>query len=457
MTIKKQMLNTALYVLGTAALVSCGASPTDIAQSTDNAAQSAANVSQAAASTASTAARADLSKPDFFVVSNKADGNSIYQFGSRSDGQYMMKGEYKTGGTGTGDLEIPALKKDPTHPLANGDDPLISAYSISSSQDGQNIVVVNPGNATISLMKRDEAGKVSAVNTAPATDLFPISVAVKGDYVAVASVGDSNMKGSIGLYKIVDNMLVPLDNNRRDLSARPSTIRFSSNGKFVIVNELVTGQIKTFAMNGDQLSDAPVSVIGSPKADGRFQAIPVGFELRADANADILIVSEARFLTPEYGLREGDGSVVQSPLYSWQTGSLSTYKLANDGTLSMISADVLTGNDIEGGEIANCWVALSPDGQTLWAANALSSSISSFDIAANGEATLKNVTAYKDESEALFFGDINVSPDGKTLYQAIGNKGKVAIFDIKANGDLELRQMVGDMPKLGTYGLLLTP
>lgn len=444
MTTKKRMLNTAILALGTAALVSCSANSTNPSQSTQSA-------------TASQASAPSLSSPDFFVVSNKANGNTIYQFTADKDGQYMTKGEYKTGGTGTGDLEIPALKKDPTHPLANGDDPLISAYSISSSQDGQNIVVVNPGNATISLMKRDEAGKISAVNTAPATDLFPISVAVKGNHVAVASVGDSNMKGSIGLYKITDNMLIPLDNNRRDLNARPSTIRFSSNGKFVIVNELVTGKIKTFAMKDDQLSDAPISVIDSPKADGRFQAIPVGFELRAGANADILIMSEARFLTPEYGLREGDGSVVQSPLYSWQTGSLSTYKLANDGTLSLISADVLTGNDIEGGELANCWVALSPDGKTLWAANALSSSISSFDIAANGEATLKNVTAYKDESEALFFGDINVSPDGKTLYQAIGNKGKVAIFDIKANGDLELRQMVGNMPELGTYGLLLTP
>ena len=443
MTIKKLMLCSALSVLGTTALASCNTSST--------------NPLELATSAVNSVTQSSLSTPDFFVVSNKADGNTIYQFTSNANGNYVMKGEYNTGGTGTGDLEIPALKKDSTNPLANGDDPLISAYGISSSQDGQNIIVVNPGNSTISLMRQNEEGNISAVNTAPATDLFPISAAVKGDYVAVASVGDSNMKGSIGLFKILNNRLVSLADNRRDLNARPSTVRFSSNGKFVIVNELVTGKIKTFALNDNGLSAAPVSVIDSPKADGRFHAIPVGFELRAGADADILIMSEARFLTPEYSLREGDGSVVQSPLYSWQTGSLSTYKLANDGTLSLISADVLTGNDIEGGELANCWVALSPDGKTLWAANALSSSISSFDIAANGEATLKNVTAYKDESEALFFGDINVSPDGKTLYQAIGNKGKVAIFDIQANGDLELRQMVGDMPELGTYGLLLMP
>ncbi len=398
----------------------------------------------------------EISNAGFFVVSNKADTNSIYAFSSDGDGQYSETGEYKTGGKGTGDLEIPELKKDETHPLANGDDPLISAGSLVATEDQKHMVVVNPGDATISLMKREDSGDISHVNSVPATDLFPISLAVHGDYVAAASVGDSNMKGSIGLFKITDGKLAPVADSRRDLQARPSTVQFSSDGSFVIVNELVTGKIKSFSAADGLLSQEAVSVIDSPRADKRFQAIPVGFEVKAGADYDILLMSEARFLTPEFGLREGDGSVKLSPLYSWQTGSLSTYKLAKDGTLSLISGDVLTGNAVEGGELANCWVALSPDGKTLWAANALSSSISSFDIGDDGVATLRNATAYKDESESLFFGDISVSADGKTLYQLIGNKGQVAIFDIQSNGDLTLKQSVGAMPELGTYGLLLT-
>ena len=451
MSIKKLMLCSMLTALSGAAITGCA---TEVGQVGANLAQSAQEaVTQPSAATAKSSA----ASPDFLVVSNKADANSVYRFSSDASGRYVMDSEYKTGGTGTGDLEIPALKKDATHPLANGDDPLISAYAIASTLDGKNVVVVNPGNATISLMSRDESGALSAVNSAPATDLFPISVAIEGEYVAVASVGDSNMKGSIGLFKILNNRLVSVADNRRDLNARPSTIQFSSDGKFVIVNELVTGKIKTFSLNNGALSKEPVSTIDSPIVDGRSQAIPVGFDVKAGNDGDILLMSEARFLAPDYSLFKGDGSVVQSPLYSWQTGSLSSYKVSKDGQLSLISADVLTGEAIEGGEIANCWVVLSPDGKTLWAANALSSSISSFDIADDGTATLKNATAYKDESETLFFGDINISADGKTLYQGIGNKGEVAIFDVKSNGDLELRQRVGGMPELGTYGLLLLP
>ncbi len=444
MTIKKHIILSTASIISCGLLISCNSGLNIPSKTTSVATQSSIQQSVAG--------------PDFFIVSNKADANTIYKFSSETNGQYAMAGEYKTGGTGTGDLEIPALQKDATNPLANGDDPLISAYSISASQDGKNIVVVNPGNATISLMKRGENDEISTVNTAPATDLFPISVAMHADHVVVASVGDSNMKGSLGLFKIINGRLVSTQDNRRDLQARPSTVKFSSDGRFVIVSELVTGKIKTFALNNGRLSNEPVSVIDSPKTDGRFHAIPVGFDLKPSADGgDIIVMSEARFLTPEYTLREGDGSVVQSPLYSWQTGSLSTYKLAQNGSLSLVSGDVLTGTAVEGGELANCWVVLSPDGKTLWAANALSSSISSFDIADNGVATLKNATAYKDESETLFFGDLNVSADGKTLYQLVGNQGQAAIFDIQSNGDLTLRQTVSGMPKLGTYGLLLLP
>ena len=150
-------------------------------------------------------------------------------------------------------------------------------------------------------------------------------------------------------------------------------------------------------------------------------------------------MSEARFLTPGFELREEANVVPLMPKYSWQTGSLSSYRIGADGRIALVTGDVLTGTAIEGGEIANCWVALSPDQRTLWAANALSSSISSFDVGGDGSARLRNVTAYKDESELLFFSDLAVSGDGKTLFQLVGNKGQVLVFDIEGDGDLSLK------------------
>ena len=306
-------------------------------------------------------------------------------------GGYSMIGEFGTGGTGTGDLEIPALQKNPSHPLANGDDPLISSESIASVHNGKMAVVVNPGDATVALMNVADGGALELVNTVAASDLFPISLASHGDYVAAASVGADNMNGSITLYRINGGKLEVIDGARRDLRARPSTIAFSSDGEHVIVNELVTGKIKVFAVEGGTLSAEPVSQIDSPRgSQDRFQAIPVGFVVSGDGGDDLVLMSEARFLTPEFGLRPGNGEVVLSPLYSWQTSSISTYRLTDDGQISLVSGDVLTGASVEGGEIANCWVALSPDGTTLWAANALSSSISSFRIRDNGTAALIN-------------------------------------------------------------------
>ena len=401
-------------------------------------------------------ALADDEARAIYVATNKANGNTIVAFVRRADGTYVRLGEYATGGKGTGDLEIPALQKDPSHPLANGDDPLISAYGIVATQDGRHLLAVNAGDGTVSLMSVGSDGALKATNKAKTTDKFPVSIATHGRHIVVASVGIDNNNGSIGAYTITGSgRLEPVRGSRRDLQARPSTVAFSSDGKHIYVNELVTGRINVFALVGNALSTEPVSTIDSPRAGGRFQAIPVGFAVARSGNADVVLMSEARFLTPDFKLREEPNVVPQTPKYSWQTGSLSSYRVNSDGEIERVSADVLTGKNVEGGEIANCWVAISPDGRTLWAANALSSSVSTFDIASDGTARLRNATAWKSPTELLFMSDLAVSQDGRTLFQLVGNQGQVFVFDIASNGDLSLRQVLGGMPALGTYGLVV--
>jgi len=164
----------------------------------------------------------------FYVVTNKSDGNSVIGYRQSDSGRYQMIGEFKTGGIGTGDLEIPALKKDETHPLANGDDPLISANAIAATEDRRFVVVVNPGDSTISLMTVADDLTLKPANTVTASDKFPVSVAIFKDMVVAASVGADNNNGSIAAFRIVDGRLKAVGNSRRDLKARPSTIAFSS-------------------------------------------------------------------------------------------------------------------------------------------------------------------------------------------------------------------------------------
>ncbi|MGI9385964.1 MAG: lactonase family protein [Methyloligellaceae bacterium] len=391
----------------------------------------------------------------FYVISNKAKANTVVAFGADATGNYTKLGEYGTGGKGTGDLEIPALKKDPTHPLANGDDPLISANALAATDDKSHVLAVNPGDGTVALLKVKPDMSLALVSTAPASDKFPVSIAVHGSSVVVASVGKDNSSGSLSAFKLEGGKLVAVKGSRRDLKARPSTADFSTDGRHVIVNELVSGKIHAFAHDGTTLSKAPVSTVNSPLGDGRFQAIPVGFAIKPAGDSDIVLMSEARFLTPDFKLRAGNGEVRQSPKYSWQTSSLSTYRLYDTGQLALVTRDALTGRTKEGGEIANCWVALSKDGSALWTANALSSSISAFSITADGIAKLKNVRAFKLEPANLFFGDMAISANGKELFQLIGNKGQVLILDIGDDHTLTPKQFVTGLPQLGSYGLLV--
>lgn len=393
-----------------------------------------------------------LSLDNVYVATNKADGNTVALF--HGDANSLVKiAEFNTGGVGTGDLEIPALQKDETHPLANGDDPLISAYGIRATDDGRYLLAVNAGDSSVSLMAVEDKGYLRAVNTVKAGDKFPVSVAVSGNKVVVASVGNTNGEGSISAYEISGGKLKAIADSRRDLKARPSTVAFSSNGDYLLVTELVTGNIKAFDFSGKTLSKKPVSTVASPRSDMRFQAIPVGFDVaKSRSGSDIVLVSEARFLTPDYKLREESGIVPQSPKYSWQTSSVSSYTLSKDGKLKLVSADVLTGQAVEGGEIANCWVEFSADNSKLWAANALSSSISTFDIDATGKATLVSQTAYKQPAQMQFLSDMKLSTDSGILYQLIGNSGELMQLKPKGNG-LKAMVTTGGLPELGAYGV----
>ena len=391
-----------------------------------------------------------------YVATNKDTENTIAAYYRMPNGKFRKLGEYGTGGIGTGDLEIPEMKKDSSHPLANGDDPLISAYGLLATEDRKHILVVNAGDASISSMRVNKDFTLTLLNKAKATDMFPVSIAVHSDKVIIASVGTDNSKGSIGAYMLDDDgWLHQVADSRRDLNARPSTVAFTEDGQHVVVSELVTGKIKVYESVNMTLSNEPIAVADSPRSESRFQAIPVGFDIAQSAYGQVIMMSEARFLTPDFKLREEANKVPQTPKYSWQTGSLSTYLFTQDSKLNLISSDVLTGSAIEGGEIANCWVVYSDQMQTLWAANALSSSISSFRIDSNGKAVLKNVTAFKDDSELLFFSDIEINDTSSQLFQLVGNKGQVMIFSIQDNGDLILDHTVNGMPELGTYGLVV--
>ena len=399
-----------------------------------------------------------------YIATNKTDNNSLVGFARMTDGTMKPLGEFKTGGRGTGNIEIFDWGYDETHPLKDGIDPLISEYGVYKSENNRNIFVVNSGDGTISSFNVMPDRTLKLVDTKAAGDAHPLSIASSKNLVYVASAGTSKtptppFTGNLMGYIVDGNgKLTPISGSKRDLKARPSCVAFTPDGKFLVVNELVTGLVKVYGvMPNGSLSKEPVSMAACPHdaKNGRWLAIPVGFDIVKKGNKNVVLVSEARFLDNKGMLREEKNKVPQSPLYSWQTGSTSSFVIDGEGIISLMSGDVYTGNNMEGGQIANCWVEASQDGKTLWAANALSSSITSYSIGNNGSLELKNEKAYKDNSEMMFYSDLNLSNDGKYIYQLVGNKGSGIMFKVLPNGDLV---KVSDfssrhLPAVGTYGM----
>ncbi|MEM9142069.1 MAG: beta-propeller fold lactonase family protein [Bacteroidota bacterium] len=395
-----------------------------------------------------------------YVATNKTDQNSVVAIRQHTDGSLIKIGEYATGGKGTGNIEIFDWGYDPTHPLKDGVDPLISAYGITKTMDNKYLLAVNSGDASISSFTVQPDKSLQLNNVVAATDKHPLSIATHNNTVFVASSGDNS--GSVSGYRLDDRgKLSPIKGSTRELKARPSCVAFTPDGKFIVVSELATGMIKVFkVMRDGSLSENPLSSIASPhdKDEGRWLPIPVGFDIVQKGNKHIILISEARFLDNTGGLREENGKVPQSPKYSWQTGSSSSYVLDRKGRIRLVSGDIMTGNGMEGGQIANCWVEASRDGRTLWAANALSSSISTYKIEEDGTLSLVLEKAYKKEDESLFFSDLYLSMDGKYLNQLIGNKGAIQVFEVQPGIGSKLKSLgmysEFGIPEVGAYGLI---
>ena len=91
-------------------------------------------------------------------------------------------------------------------------------------------------------------------------------------------------------------------------------------------------------------------------------------------------------------------------------GTVSAYDVAHNGELSSIGASPFA--DLQN---APCWVAITPDGQFLFAINTGSGTVSRFSIDRSGDLTLLGSTPVNDQG-GVGGTDATVSPDGQNLY-----------------------------------------
>ena len=87
-------------------------------------------------------------------------------------------------------------------------------------------------------------------------------------------------------------------------------------------------------------------------------------------------------------------------------------------------------------QTAPCWVAVSPDGNALFAVNTGSGSVSAYRVAANGTLSLTGSTAASLAGLKAF--DAAVSPDGGFLYVVDAGVAKFSAFAIDGTSVTEI-------------------
>jgi|HubBroStandDraft_4_1064222.scaffolds.fasta_scaffold00472_8 6-phosphogluconolactonase len=321
-----------------------------------------------------------------FVMTNAVGRNEVISFQRAGDGSLQEGQTFATGGRGTGGVT----------------DPLESQGSLTLSQDHSFLFAVNGGSGEISVFFVD-GSKLLLVDKAVSGGAEPNAVAQHGNLVYVLNVGGSS--NVVGFRLNAGGQLRKIPNSTRFLTTNNSeaaSLAFSPDGQFLVVTERATNNLDVFPVQDDGTL-GPIVVNPSPD--------PGAFSVSFAPNGAVLV--------SETGPTGGNNA-----------SAISSYSVIANGTLSPISTGVATlGN-------ANCWNAVTPNGQFVYVSNAGSSTISGFAISAAGRLTPIGSTVVGTNPSGSTNLDITVSADGKFVYTLNSGTGTIGIFAIQSDGTL---------------------
>lgn len=318
-----------------------------------------------------------------FLQTNDAAGNQVLVYRQAGDGSVTLVDTVDTGGVGTGDG-------------------LGSQGSVTLSENGRSLLVVNAGSDSVSLFSvRGTRLRLRDVESSAGDQ--PISVDVSGRYAYVVNAGSDSIAG----FR-VGGKLTPIEGSVGSLSGSgvaPAQIEFSPNGRTLAVTEKGTNLITTFPVDRRGRASQGQS---SPAAG----ETPFGFEFDP---AGRLVVSEA------FGGADSASTV-------------STYTVGRNG------AAVLDG-PVATTQTAACWIAITDDGRTVYSTNTGSDSISRFRLDHDGTLTLIDQTATGDSPT-----DIDLSDNGRYAYVLGAADDTVSIYRVGHDGSLRPVGVISGLP-----------
>jgi 6-phosphogluconolactonase len=334
-----------------------------------------------------------------FTMDNATAGNHVLAYRRAADGTLSFLGEFDTGGTGTG----------------GG---LGNQGALILNRSGRWLVACNAGSDEISVFRVTPRG-LQLTDKVSSGGRRPISLAAHRNLLYVLNagglVGDTD---NVTAFLFSHGELSPLAGSTRFLSAAntdPAQISFSRDGNVLVVTEKATSVIDTFTVNDDGLIDEHQQFASAGQT-------PFGFAFRRDA----LIVSEA------FG-----GAVNAS--------AVSSYELADDGSLQVISPSVPTT------ETAACWIVVTRNGHFAYASNTGSGTLSGYNVSSDGSLSLLDpdgVTAVTGPGPI----DMALSVNSRFLYSLNSGNGTISAFRVNHDGSLSPLPGVTGLPS-GANGL----
>lgn len=338
-----------------------------------------------------------------YTMTNAASGNEVILFHRTAHGHLVPGGTFSTGGLGSGDN-------------------LGNQGAIVLSEGNRWLFVVNAGSDDVSVFRVKRDG-LMLVDVKPLGGQRPISVTVDRDLLYVLNAGGAvgGTDTITGLVVAPDGTLSPLAGSSRTLSAGntgPAQIAFRPNGRFLVVTEKATDLIDTWRVGHDGLASDIVSNLSEGST-------PFGF---AFGKRHQLFVSEAAGGAPD-------------------ASSMSSYELGRHGTLQVVSSEVPTT------ETAACWVVVTHDGRFAYTTNAGSGTVSGYRIAFDGTITLLDddgVTGSTGNGSGPI--DMALSNNGRYLFTLNGGSHTIGAFKVHANGSLSPLPGADEIPP-GANGL----
>jgi len=330
-----------------------------------------------------------------YTLSNAVDSNEVIVFRRSAAGSLQRAASYATTGTGSGDG-------------------LGSQGALVLSQDRRWLFAVSAGSNELSVFRAD-GEKLYLVDTIASGGVRPVSVTEHGGVVYVAHAGDG--KNDItGFAQRANGSLVAIPGSKRALSGPsvgPAQVSFSPSGRALIVTEKGTNKIDEFRVNAYTGKTGAISV-----HDSNGQT-PFGFAITQGGQ---VIVSEA------FGGAD-------------DASALSSYQLGFSAGLSSVSASVA---DTEG---AACWVVLAKNDRFAYVSNTKSGSISSYAVANDGSLSLVDADGRAaDTGDGSKPIDMAVSKNDRFLYVLESGTSSIGVARIEANGSLTVLPDVSGLP-----------